>query len=188
MTKFTLKMCLDTNIIRDYTVKRNKRSIFLLESFKTKKIEIVASSYCLMELSDIHKEYLFFNKCFIKEMKTVSDFISERKSKNLSKQELQENSKHIEDNIGELDFIKWLDLDEKAWPLMVDYSRTTNIDAPDIIHLTTAYLADCSHLITNDGNFKKHANNLLKERSKEEKEVIKLKVLNVEEVIKEICL
>ncbi len=181
-----IKVCLDTNIIRGYAVRKNERCIHLLESLKDKKIKVVASFYCLMELSDTKKDDLFFYKCFVKQKKTITDFISERKSKNLSSEELEENSEFIQETIEKLKYIEWLDLEENATDLLLEVSRLTNISAPDSIHLTTAFLAGCSHLITEDTHLIKYANKLLKVVSEEEKIEIKLKVLGVEPSIKEI--
>lgn len=176
-----IKVCLDTNIIRDYVTRRNRRSIYLLENLKDKKIPVVASFYCLMEFSDTNKDDLFFYKSIIKEKKTYSEFSSARKQKSLSKQDLTENKELVLGIAGELKFVEWLDLDEKAMVPMLDVSTGTNIDAPDVIHLLTAYLANCSYLVTGDGHFLKYANKFL-----EEEEESSLKVVTVEQAIKEI--
>lgn len=153
---------------------------------KDKKIEVVASSFCLMELSDTKKEDLFFTKIFIKQKKTINDFISLRRSIDLSNEELEENSEFIQDTMSKLKFVEWLKLKEDASDLLLDVSKTTNISAPDSIHFVTAVLSDCTHLITEDTHLMKHANRLLEEADKDEKAPVKLKVLGVEQAIKDV--
>lgn len=175
------KVCLDTNVIRDYMTRRNRRSVYLLEHLKDSKITVVASFYCLMEFSDTNKDDIYLYRCLIKEKKTYFEFISSRNQKTLSLQDLKENSEQVLDVIKSLKYIQWLNLDKNAMETMLITSMETNIAAPDVIHLTTAYLAECSHLITNDGSFLKHAKKFLKKEEETD-----LNVVNVDQAIKEI--
>jgi len=159
---------LDTNVCRDCINKNrskvSKESIHLLETIREKKWDCITSTFTFMELYDIEKEDLFFNKK-LRYGLDVNRIIRDRNHKDLTSDDLDEVNERISEFHNEYNFIKFHALDgEEGWKLAKDVSRSSNLSAPDSIHLAVALGSGCNLIITSDEPFLQQAAKFLQDK------------------------
>ena len=157
MTQFPIPtIYLDTNVCRDCIKNRSKKakdSIHLLGIIKDRKWECVTSTFTFMELYDIEKDELFFNKK-VRLGWEINKILRERRHKDLSDSDLKEVEERIAGFYDEHNFIEFHQLDgEKGWEIAEIISNTTNLSAADSIHLAVAWGSACDLLVTSDQDF-----------------------------------
>ena len=147
---------LDTNVCRDCIKNRSKKakdSIHLLGIIKDRKWECITSTFTFMELYDIEKDELFFNKK-LRLGWEVNKILRERRHKDLSDSDLGEVQERIGEFYDEHNFIKFHQIDgEKGWETAEIISNNTNLSAADSIHLAVAWGSACDLLVTSDQDF-----------------------------------
>jgi predicted nucleic acid-binding protein len=153
---------IDTNICRDFIRrKRGIRAIQTLGIIRDRGYGCFTSILTAMELTDTEKDSIYFNK----KMRTwdVNTIIRSRHEKDLGQEDLKEAKDSVKAFFTENSFIKFVNLvGEKAWDLALTYSSNSNLFAPDVIHLVTAWTSGCSVLLTSDEFFIKEGNKILK--------------------------
>jgi predicted nucleic acid-binding protein len=78
--------------------------------------------------------------------------------KNLSPDELTDIQERIDALFAEsYPFVEFFSLEKAGWDRALELKATTNISAPDCIHVATAIEAGCDVLITLDAFLKKEA-------------------------------
>ena len=81
-----------------------------------------------------------------------------RYDRDLSKDALKSTYKKIQNKFSiPYKFMKFYNLTEDGWSSAFSICATTNISAPDSIHLATAKEAECDLLVTSDRFFCKNA-------------------------------
>jgi predicted nucleic acid-binding protein len=159
----SLNIYVDTNIIRDYSERRDHKSIHLLESIRNKKWKCSSSTYSMMELCDVEKDQMFFQNTYVKQRWTVDKFLRERYKRLLSNADFQDVRKYI-DNIKEtLNFIGFFVLTEDGWNIALNLSMYSNLRAADCVQLATAISLKCNSFITRDDYLEKTVKSLNKE-------------------------
>ena len=154
---------IDTVIARDWTHKRNVDAIDLLNQIKNKKIKCLISVFGLMELVDIEQEDLFLHKKAFIEKENLDTIFSRRKSRDLKSEELDKSEKYIQDFLANYKKIVGLvDLTEEGWSLALSLGAGSNLNATDVLHLSTAWQNKCNIIITRDEFFIKEATRILK--------------------------
>ena len=156
-----MKIYLDTNVIRDYLENRNSKSIELVECVRQKNLECYTSTFTMMELSDLQKDTLFFQKTVVANKWDVDKFLRQRRQKEL----VIEDYKNVESYLGamttKLPFIKFANLSEEGWKIAQTIASHSPLTAVDTIHLATAYTANCNVLATGDKQFIECGNEIL---------------------------
>lgn len=152
---------LDTNIILDVLRDRRRRgelvSLKLLEQAKRNKWYISTSTFAIMEILDVEQDDLFF-QLRVSEGDTVADVLRIRRQRDLTTEQLDRISKKLRDKLSiSYDYIAQWHLDQKGFDHALELVRTTNITAPDCIHLATALELGCDFLVTTDEFFLKEA-------------------------------
>jgi len=156
---------LDTNIILDVLRDRRRQgelvSLKLLEHAKREKWFISTSPFTLMEILDVEQDDMFF-QIKVSEGYTVADVLRIRRQRDLSKQQLDRISRRMDDKLRiAYAYIDYWELDPKGFDHAVELARTTNISAPDCLHLATALEAGCDLFVTTDEFLAKEAKEYL---------------------------
>ena len=152
---------LDTNIIRDETEVREIASIKWIRKIKEKKWRCFTSMLTFMEMIDNEREEAFVAK---KRMEKVeyNTICRQRNQIDLTKEQLDlVGNKFRTVRVG-YQFIRAVRLSKNGWNLALRISETSNIFAPDVIHLASALECKSNILLTRDGHFIKHGNAVLK--------------------------
>lgn len=177
-----MKVYLDTNILRDYMENRKQKSIELVECVRQKNLECYTSSFSMMELSDLQKDTLFFQKTVIGKKWDVDKFLRQRRQKDLSENDFKGIEEYLTAINTKLSFLKFANLGEEGWRIAQYISAHSPLTAVDTIHLTTAYTAGCNLLVTEDNQFITAGSKIL-ERGARGKDI---KIINAEEAIAEL--
>ena len=174
-----MKIYIDTNILQGALSRRNKDDIVFLQKLKEKDLECYTSILTVMELLDVSKDRKFLMKLIVDKFVDVNTFLSERKEKNLSLEDLQEIANNINNLFIEYKFIKLINIKETDWQLVKKIGENSNLHSSDVIHLVTAWVGGCQYLATNDDQFIKEGNKILKR----EKVSKKLKICKPSNII-----
>lgn len=154
---------IDTVIARDWTHNRNGDAIELLNQIKNKKLKCVISVFGLMELVDIEQEELFMNKKAFVEKQNLDTIFSKRKRRDLDKKDLRKSEKYVSDFLSNYKKIVGLvDLTQDGWSLALSLGSGSNLNATDVLHLSTAWQNKCNIVVTRDEFFIKEASKILK--------------------------
>lgn len=172
-----MRVYLDTNILRDYMENRNQKSIELVECVRQKNLECYTSSFSMMELSDLQKDTMFFQKTVISKKWDIDKFLRQRRQKDLSEDNYKELEEYLDTTTAKLSFLKFANLGEEGWVIAKYISSHSPLTAVDTIHLATAYTAECNLLITNDDQFIKAGNKILEKSARKEQ----IKIINSQE-------
>lgn len=157
---------LDTNVILDVLRDRQRHgklaSLELLERAKRDKWFVSTSPFAIMEILDVEQDDLFF-QIKVSEGNTVGDVLRIRRQRDLSEERLDKISSRIHDKLRiSYGYIDYWELDSQGFDHAVELARTTNISAPDCIHLATALELGCDVLVTTDEFFMKEAKRFLR--------------------------
>jgi len=162
---------IDTNVALDYITGRNPEAVSILESLKETGAMIVSSSFLVMEAADFKKDSIYIVKKVIDEKWDLRKTTRHSDKKDLREGDFYNISDWIEDLKSKLklelyDFI----VDTDTWELAQYISQSSNLSAPDVIHLSSAIIAaqvgietdrdivmPCKIFISNDGFLKKEA-------------------------------
>jgi len=159
---------LDTNICRDCIRNRtkiSKESIHLMGIIKDREWNCTTSVFTLMELYDLEKDDLFFNKK-LRHGLDVNSIIRQRQHKDLNKSDLQEVEEKIQSFYEEYKFINFHALEgTEGWTLANTVSRQTNLSAPDCIHLAVALGSNSHIIVTSDQEMISEGTKFLKENN-----------------------
>ncbi len=166
-----MKLYFDTNILRDYLENRNPKSVELVELARQKNADCFTSAFTMMELSDLQKDTLFFQKTVIGKKWDVDRFLRERRKKILSEESYTEVNDYLNATTVRLPFIKFFNLSEDGWKIAQFISSHSNLSATDTLHLATAYSAGSNALVTNDQEFIKFGNEVL-QKSKRRDDIV----------------
>ncbi len=176
---------IDTNIALDYATNRNIQTVLVLERIKERRWRCVSSTFLAMEMADYKKEDLFIEKARSKKWE-MRKILREKDNKELKSVDFENTIDWFEDfkkrykKIEMYDFLQ----DSESWKLAQEISFNSNLNAPDVIHLTSAILGAvggyCDVFITND----KLLNNEAKRIIEEYKVKSILKVMTIAEVRK----
>jgi len=156
---------IDTCIARDVLERRTGGdvSIELLGRIKREGWSCKMSIFGLMELVDIEQESMFVSLRYFVEKRTLDEVYSSRRNRDLGQKELKRSFKYIEKFINDYSFIETVGLDDDGWSLAVVVASHSNLHASDVIHLASAWQADCDVVVTDDTFFIKEAKRYLKE-------------------------
>jgi predicted nucleic acid-binding protein len=168
--KSTPHIYVDTNILGSILEKQPTSSSHLLDLIINKGWDCSTSIFAFMELYDISQD----NKYVLNQLQLGVHIKKAYKSldqKNLSTTDLKEIQRNIREKLSEkYPNIKFYDLEKDSWDMALDLKISTNISAPDVIHLATAMGLKCDLLVTLDSFFKKEAERYIKTCSPEQVE------------------
>jgi predicted nucleic acid-binding protein len=160
---------IDTNIALDYITGRNLEAISVLDSLKAMGATIVSSSFLVMEAADFRKDSIYFSQKMTKGNWEIRKIIRQSYKKDLNEGDFDGVSDWVEELTGklELELYDFL-VNTDTWELAQYISQSSNLAAPDVIHLSSAIIVaqsgidrgivlQCKILISNDGFLKKEA-------------------------------
>ena len=133
-----------------------------METIKDKKWECATSLFTLLEVLDVKKDTKFImNK--LGEGYTIKWILRKRYERDLSDSEMEKIYEKMYNNFFErYKFVEFYWLTIGGWEKAIEMSRKTNISSVDMIHLVTAYEANCDFLVTSDKFFCKQALKFIK--------------------------
>jgi len=151
-----LRIYFDTTVILDLLRPERRRdsqnSVELLNLAIANKWKCAASYFALMEAIDIEQENMWF-RSRIRAGEDVDRLLSRRRKRDpLSPQALGRlsNQMYRKFVVEVLDFISWVTFEAAGWEQALELAMTSNIRAPDCIHLATALVTGSNLLITSD--------------------------------------
>lgn len=157
-----IKVYIDTNIARDCLEGRDRseESKHLMKLVQKNKWKCVTSIFLIMELADGIKDRLFFqNK--ISEGWTTDEIMRKRSNRDLTKSDFRKVETYATKIDKRYRFIEFFTLSASGWGTAARMSMDSNLSAPDIIHLATAWEARCNIIATKDDPFVEHAKKFL---------------------------
>lgn len=153
----------DTNIILDVVEGRNDRSTYVMEKIRDKKWECVSSTFTLMEISDIIKDEIFLKNKLQKHW-SINKILRERYSKDLNQNDFEDVKRTIVNKVLQTyRFVKYVKLTPEGWQTALSLNLYSNISAPDILPLATAWDGECDILLTSDQSFLKDAKKVIED-------------------------
>ncbi len=168
---------LDTNIIRDCFKRRNLNTIRLMEIIRERKIKCKSSAFSIMELINVEKDHVFFNKELLKG-EEISSILRGKSERNLKLDELTDLWGEISNLLESYKFIEFINIEGSGWDMAFGICRIGNLDADDSIHLATA-ISDCDVLVTSDGFLKKEGTRILDAHNKVAKKDVNFKKISL---------
>lgn len=172
------RVYVDTNVLQGAISRRNTEDLSFLRTAKKENWRIFTSIHTLMELLDIAKDRKFLLNSIYERWMDVSTFLSERKTKNLSKEDLANLAKEVNNFFKDNDIIHFININEENWELVKKIGETSSMHSSDALHLVTAWVGNCQVLATNDSGFISEGNRILTE----EKANKKLRICRVQDI------
>jgi len=180
-----VKIYIDTCILQGAISRRNREDTIFMNKVKGKGWKVYTSIHTLMELLDTAKDRSFLMKSVIKKWVDVSTFLQGRKTKNLSRNDLDEIAEELNNFFINHSFIEFMNIHEEVWKDVKDIAEKSNLHSSDALHLALARMWGCHVLVTHDTFFMKEGNKLLKEG--QQYDFLRIcDVDKVEETIKEV--
>ena len=153
---------LDTSVLAGVLQKQHTASSVLLDTITKKSWKCSTSAFASMELFDISQD----NQYVLNQLKIgvhIKKAYKNLDQKTLSVSDLKEIRKSITDLFTlKYAMVHFYHYGEITWDKALEIKASTNISAPDIIHLATDMEAGCDLLITLDNFFKKEAEPYIK--------------------------
>lgn len=147
----------DTNVFAGILEGQHKASVHLLETIKEKRWRCSTSIFTLMELSEIRQDNKFIYNQLALGTHVKKAFRS-LDQKNLSPYDLDITQERIDVLFSQnYPFVEFFSLEKTGWDRALELKATTNISAPDSIHVATAIEAGCDVLVTLDTLLRKEA-------------------------------
>jgi len=158
-----------------------------MEIIRERKIKCKSSVFSIMELINVEKDHLFFNKRLLKG-EEVSSILRKRSERDLKIDELNDLGGEINTLLESYKFIGLVNLEGVGWEMAFGICRVGNLDADDSIHLASAIGSGCDTLITSDGFLKKEGTRIINSHNEVAKKdtnfnKISLEILNPLEVL-----
>jgi len=180
-----VKIYIDTCILQGAMSRKNKEDTIFMKKVNEEGWKVYTSIHTLMELLDIAKDRSFLMKSVFKKWVDVSTFLRERKTKNLSRNDLDEIAEELNNFFIDHSFIEFMNINEEVWNDVKEIAEKSNLHSSDALHLALARIWGCHVLVTHDTFFIREGNKLLKEANQYDL----LRICNVdkvEEILKEI--
>jgi len=177
---------IDTNIVLDYITGRNTQTISVLEKIKSKGWRCISSSFLTMEAADYKKDSLFFVDKAIEKKWEMRKIMRETYNKDLGRGDFEKIFNWFVEFLNKYKNLVLYDFltTNNDWFLAQNISFNSNLNAPDVVHLTSAIFGAtrgyCQVLMTNDKFFTTEANKIIESRRLKGK----LKIMTVAEVEK----
>ena len=146
---------LDTNILVSYMHEREEASLNLIAEIRTKKWRCITSSFSALEIYDIERLEAWVQSR--RQKKWMYDQIIKKYSRRFNKtigltdDQLKSVFTSIRDWFSSFEAYIYLHRINDEISINAErWCATTNIAAPDALHLATAIFAKCDILVTND--------------------------------------
>jgi predicted nucleic acid-binding protein len=174
-----LALYVDTNFLLDCTEGRNTHSVVLMEHLREKKLNVVSSTLTLMELCDTVKETIFVSRK-LQQRWTLSHILREKYKPDLNQNDFGDLKNYVVNKaLAPYPFVNFLTLTQEGWNAALACSLISNISAPDVVHLATAYDADCDVLVTSDTHFTKEVKRLIEQYAESDRIRLWLRSLKI---------
>lgn len=155
-----LKLYLDTNFLLDLVRPRGRTaSAELFAEACSRGWTCLASYFGQMEALDVEQEHRWF-LTRLRAGEHTERLLRRRRQRDLTKQQLRRVSTAFHTALLEQDVqdkVSWLALGAEETEQALTLAETTNISAPDCLHLATALQAGCDILVTSDEGLKNAA-------------------------------
>lgn len=151
---------LDTNIMVDVLKDRNADSSKLINLIDKNKWKCVTSAFAFMEMIDAVQDHKYA-KIKFQAREDYARICRSRLSRDMTLSDLQSTEFDFRGFHQQYPFICPVSLDATGWDLALHIASSSNIFAPDVVHLITAWICGCDLLITNDSHFAKESKKLL---------------------------
>jgi predicted nucleic acid-binding protein len=158
-----VRIYIDTCILQGAISRRNEKDTIFMNKIKEKRWKAFTSIHTLLELLDMAKDRSFLMKSVINRWVDVNTFLRERRTKQLSSDDMDEISDELNNFFKSHDFIGFMSIDNEVWNDVKDIAEKSNLHSSDALHLALARMWDCQILVTHDQFFIKEGNKLLKE-------------------------
>lgn len=152
-----LNFYLDTNILLDILRKRGEEAIKLFDLIKANKQTCSTSQFALMELIEQEKTRSFARKLLLENKKDIHEIVRIYRQCDLNIEELSTVKTNIFNRSDLFDYIDLFDLTDDGWYYATELALTTNLSAPDCIHLAIASITYANFLVTTDSHLIKSA-------------------------------
>ena len=135
-------------------------SIKLVQIIDQNEWKCVTSAFAFMEMIDTEQDYAYAKARY----QAKDDYVQicrGRHSRTMALSDLQSTEFTFHDFYQQYPFICPVSLDATGWDLALHIASSTNIFAPDAIHLATAWMCSCNLLISNDSSFVSESKRIL---------------------------
>lgn len=159
---------LDTSIIRSLIEKKLPAHVNLMRTIKDRKWDCFTSTLAILELGDLKKDDIYFNKK-IKEKARFKEIIKSRDRKDLIVKELKKVQNYIKNFFEKYPYFLSYQIPAEVWLDSLTITLHSNIHSSDAVHLAAALNFGANVLITSDTHFIKESNNFLKKHRLDKK-------------------
>lgn len=159
---------IDTNVALDYATQRNSETIAVLDRIKERGWKCISASFMAMEMADYKKQSLYVIDKLVNRKWEARKVLSKARSTDLNESQLEDAHSWFDEFISRYKKIEFYDFitDSWCWDLAREISFSSNLTAPDVIHLSSAIVATiggkCDTMITQDSNLIDEGNKILK--------------------------
>ena len=184
---------IDTNVVLDYIADKDNNVIVLMKSVKSRRWKLRISTFAMIELAEYRKNEIFLwdklsqNKSLNSIIKRIKNPRENKKLSFYHFEQLENWLNNLEEALPNIGFLDLTSSKVKSvpssWHLAYYLGTYSNLNAKDVIHLSTAAAAaqnnECDFFITSDGDLYKESNKLIKEN----KWTTKIKVMKPKEFV-----
>ena len=155
---------LDSNIMIDVLMERNPKSTLLINMIEQKSWKCFTSAFAFMEMIDAKQDHEFAKTRF-QAKDDYSKICRDRYCRDMPLPDLRSTEFDFQNFYRQYPFICPVSLDADGWDLALHIASSSNIFAPDVIHLAAAWMCGCDLLITHDQPFINASKKLLAHES-----------------------
>ncbi len=150
-----LSFYLDTNILIDIIRSRRLSSTDFFNKAISFDHRCVTSVFSFMEIAELEKSQSYAEQ-LVKQKEDINKICRSYRNCSLDLKML----KAVEDTIKSIDHLKEIEqisFDKDGWDEALKLAFSTNISAPDCIHIATFNIADVDYFVTSDSDLVKFA-------------------------------
>jgi len=153
---------IDTNVILDIAIKRNNKSVELLDAVRERGMRICTSHFSMMEALGVRQEHLYIMN-ELQRGERVDKILRNRGQRNLSHTDLITVYNELIYSFYERykDTLDYWYLTQRGWESATLIMTKINISAMDAIHVATAVEAGCDRFVSSDTALIKNAKSLI---------------------------
>jgi len=146
------RLYLDANVILDaLRPERRQASLELVRESHAQRCECVSSYFAAIEALDKEQENAWARQK-IRSKHKFEWIVRRRRLRDLKPQTLTRIANEFFGQLlgAPLSAVTWVTVDKDVWEDTISLAATTNVNAPDCIHIATAMAYECDVLVTDD--------------------------------------
>ena len=150
-----LTFYLDTNVLIDIIRERRMSSTEFFNKAISNKHRCLTSVFSFMEIAELEK-CQFYAELLVKEKEDINRICRSYRNCDLEPEMLESVESRV-NNVVNIDALEQFSFDKDGWEDALRLAFTTNISAPDCIHIATFNITGADYFVTSDSDLAKSA-------------------------------